>query len=235
LLIDLINFSKMNDLSLQQDLYKRIALREQAVDTWAGGTTQEIAKYPPQSDKRSGNYLYWVGTATIERSASYSYFGGCSRVHMPIAGNGIELRFQDPFETVELGTYAQHSFSGERRVFAELIDGPVKAFNLVLGQGATGTIEVTTVTTEPMKISLGRDSLDVKSPGQLDGILYALNGRITVIIGDRREIVLENGDAFVIQLKASGTPQVSSFALKSNEGFCDVLIARVRRDASLSN
>jgi environmental stress-induced protein Ves len=112
-------------------IVRHISYAMQAPGTWAGGTTRAIYAYPPDATHSPAEALLWVATAAIQRAASYSYFPGRTRLHIPISSGGIRLRFEEPSELVELHTWEQLRFDGARPVRAELIDGPVEAFNII--------------------------------------------------------------------------------------------------------
>ena len=49
--------------------------------TWAGGTTSAIWACPAETLTAPARSHVWVGTATIDRDAPYSYFPHQERLH----------------------------------------------------------------------------------------------------------------------------------------------------------
>lgn len=108
-----------------------IPFSQQQLGIWRGGQVSEIFRDPPEADYPNGDYRLWVGTATIERAADYSYFAHAERLHILLEGSGLTLRFREPAETIALATGGWHIFAGDRPLHATPVDGPVFAFNLI--------------------------------------------------------------------------------------------------------
>lgn len=102
---------------------------------WPGGRIGEIYRDPPNAAYPLGDYRLWVGTATIERSADYSYFPQAERLHILLDGDGLDLHFRQPDAVVALRTGEWHTFSGERPLRAHLLGAAVSAFNLIYRAG----------------------------------------------------------------------------------------------------
>jgi environmental stress-induced protein Ves len=123
-------------------MLERIGPDAQLAGVWRGGATRAIYALPAEALAASGSALAWLGTATIEGEADYSYFPGQVRIHVPIAGGGVRLRFREPDEDVELRSFAQLRFDGGRPVRATPIDGPLLAFNLITRADVGATLTV---------------------------------------------------------------------------------------------
>jgi environmental stress-induced protein Ves len=175
-----------------------IAQDEQVPGSWPGGTTRSIYAYPPEGTTGPTNALLWVGTATIERAAPYTYFAGRTRVHVPVQGNGLKLHFQQPQETVVVVNRGQHTFAGDRPVTVELIDGQVLAFNLIVvneAQAGAEVLELNSVATLPALAAAGR----------VVRVIYAVTGQLQVEVGTEQATVLHPADACVLE---SGQPLI---------------------------
>src|SRR4051794_21025091 len=133
-----------------------IAHAAQTLGTWASGTTCAIYAYPPESIGTPANAQLWVGTAVIDRASAYSFFPERLRVHVPIHGNGIRLHFQSPAETIALRTFAQYRFDGARPVQAELVDGAVVAFNLIVQADVAAEVYVLHIGNQDLALELDR-------------------------------------------------------------------------------
>jgi environmental stress-induced protein Ves len=175
---------------------KYIAQAEQAPGNWPGGTTRAIYAYPHEGTTGPANALLWVGTATIERAAPYTYFAGRKRVHVPVQGNGLKLHFQQPEETVAVVNRGQHTFAGDRPVTVELTDGQVLAFNLIVvneAQAGAEVLELNEATTLP---ALAGD-------GHVVRVIYAVTGQLQVEHGAKQATILQPEDAYALE---SGQP-----------------------------
>lgn len=112
-----------------------IPFSQQTPGIWRGGQVHEIFRDPPGADYPNGDYHLWIGTATIECSADYSYFANAERLHILLDGGGLVLRFRDPEETILLTTGESYTFAGDRPLHATPAGDPVFAFNLIYRQG----------------------------------------------------------------------------------------------------
>ncbi|MCB0063743.1 MAG: HutD family protein [Caldilineaceae bacterium] len=118
---------------------------EQPPSIWLGGTTRTIYTYPPSANGNIRAAQLYVGTATIERDGPYSVFTDRTRIHLPMRGNGLHLHFKEPSETVQLPSFAQATFPGDRPLTVTLVDGTVEAFNLIFAANVTATLDSFTV------------------------------------------------------------------------------------------
>lgn len=172
-----------------------VARDAQRAGVWGGGTTAAIYADPPESLGAIASARAWVGTATIERDADYSYLPGLTRTHMPIIGGGIRLRFREPDELVELPSLAQHRFDGARPLHAELIDGPITAFNLLVRHDVSASLSVVTLVHPRTTLDWPDDDHRAGAPLR---VVYAVGAALQLRHAQRPTIVLEAGDALVI-------------------------------------
>lgn len=160
--------------------------------TWAGGTISGIWADPAETIGAPARARRWVGTAVIARPAPYSDFSGLTRLHLPIRGRGVRLRFSDPPEVVEVERRAQHQFDGGRPVLAELLDGPVFAFNLIYGAGVRAAAEV---------VEVGPGGRLWSPAAGLPGavaVIYLVAGAVAVEAAGQAPVRLGADDALVI-------------------------------------
>ncbi|MFZ1756249.1 MAG: HutD family protein, partial [Caldilineaceae bacterium] len=148
-----------------------IPFSQQQPGTWRGGEVHEIFRDPPDADYPAGDYNLWVGTATIERAAVYSYFARAERLHIPLTGQGLRLDFDDPVESVFLTTQKACTFSGTRPLHATPVDGPVLAFNLIYRQGQTSGFRFIPAAELPFS-----HAVDVAAGERLSLIVYGTSG-----------------------------------------------------------
>jgi environmental stress-induced protein Ves len=178
---------------MSQPLGTLVTHAQQKPGVWGGGTTRMI--YTDGADPTPAAAHLWIGTATIERDADYSYLPNRTRIHMPIAGNGIRLRFQHPSELITLTSLDQHQFDGGRPLHAELIDGPITAFN---------TIAHPTVTAAVQAHSLAQGQMLLQDLGGLPGpalhLIYVISGTLEIAAYGSAPSILHAQDAFTVSI-----------------------------------
>lgn len=175
-----------------------VAREAQRPGVWGGGTTAAIYADPPEALGAIASARAWVGTATIERDADYSYLPGLTRTHMPIIGGGIRLRFREPDELVELPNLAQHRFDGARPLHAELIDGPITAFNLLVRHDVAASLSVVAPGHPQTALPWPTDDRGADAPLRLLRVVYAVGAALQLRHAQRPAFVLGAGDALVI-------------------------------------
>jgi environmental stress-induced protein Ves len=205
---------------------------QQIPGSWSGGATLAIYAEPGDSLPTPGGARIWLGTATIERAADFSYFPGRMRVHVPITGQGIQLRFQAPAETVTLPTFAQHRFDGARPVHAELIDGPIAAFNLIAQPDVEAMIEVLRL--EQDVVSLERASSPAYPPQATElQVVYVIAGALALATDAGQDVTLHAADAFVFQPAPRPGGQAAGITLRRLEAPTTLIHAALRRTPSV--
>ncbi|MFI8034042.1 HutD family protein [Acinetobacter sp. ABJ_C3_5] len=90
------------------------------------GYTIELAR----SDGDSLDTFDWrISMADVKTSGDFSLFKGMQRILTVLEGAGIVLNIDDDSE--HLKTLQSAQFSGDRKTSCELIDGPIRDFNLI--------------------------------------------------------------------------------------------------------
>lgn len=149
--------------------------------TWAGGVTRGIWADPATTLTSPAAAHCWAGTATIERSAPYSYFAGRHRLQILIGGAELRLRFHAPDDEIILTPGAQYQFDGERPVEATPMGGSVVAFNLIYRADILATAKVAAIGPTELPWPLGA----VAEPGvQREGVpirlVYVVAGAVEI-------------------------------------------------------
>ncbi|MBL7717604.1 MAG: HutD family protein [Flavipsychrobacter sp.] len=104
---------------------------------WASGTSTEIFIYPSDGNFATRDFIFRISTATVEAEESvFTHFQGITR-HLMILKGHLELVHEGRY-TRHLQPYDQDTFSGE---WATRAKGKVTDFNLILKEGATGSLE----------------------------------------------------------------------------------------------
>ncbi len=181
---------------------QQVTVAEQKQGTWHGGQLHEIYRDPPHGDFPNGDYRLWIGTATIERSAAYSYFPAAERLHILLSGGGLALYFSEPDESITLATGESFIFSGERPLRVNLLGAPVFAFNLVYRSGLASGAEFVSLDATPSSV-----------PGQTIAgapqtqIIYVVSGSVVVQVADGQHL-LAQGETLIWQEDGSDSQQV---------------------------
>ncbi|MEH3023657.1 MAG: HutD family protein [Pseudomonas oryzihabitans] len=89
------------------------------------GSTLEIARDTPADD-----FGWRLSLADVTQSGDFSPFAGMTRIISVIEGAGMRL-LVDGIPTPALGRWQAFVFSGDARVSCELLDGPIRDFNLI--------------------------------------------------------------------------------------------------------
>lgn len=105
---------------------------------WMGGTTTEMAIFPPQSTYLDRNFLWRISSATVEDEESdFSKLPDYERVLMVLDGETV-LSYEGQ-RVVRLAPLEQDSFDGEwkTKCFGRMTD-----FNLMVRKGAEGCLDL---------------------------------------------------------------------------------------------
>lgn len=91
------------------------------------GSTLEIARDTPTT---ATDFGWRVSLADVTQSGAFSPFAGMTRIISVIEGTGMSLHI-DGVTTPPLGCWQPFVFSGDAQVSCELLDGPIRDFNLI--------------------------------------------------------------------------------------------------------
>jgi len=118
----------------------RIAAREFRSMPWKNGqgVTHEIAREPAEAE----NFLWRLSLAEVATSGDFSLFPGYDRTIALIAGDGVELDFEEaPVKRLDR-PLEPFNFRGEWHCHSRLLGGPCRDLNLMVDRGrATGKAE----------------------------------------------------------------------------------------------
>ncbi|WP_295517093.1 HutD family protein [uncultured Pseudomonas sp.] len=89
------------------------------------GSTLEIARDTPADD-----FGWRISLADVTQAGPFSPFAGMTRIISVIEGAGMRLHV-DGESTASLGRWQTFVFSGDAQVECELLDGPIRDFNLI--------------------------------------------------------------------------------------------------------
>lgn len=166
-----------------------------------GGFTREILRFPAE-----GDWDWRASVAEVGSDGPFSAFPGCEREIVLLAGQGMDLDFEQG-PTVRLAPpHGRHRFAGEAPVSARLVAGPTLDFNLIWRRAA--------VQARLLHRPIVGSMLFFGEPG-VDWLLYVLAGEVRTPAGR-----LAAGDAAHLGAGAGRT---------AIEGGGELLIARIER------
>lgn len=94
-----------------------------------GGSTLELLRHPHPDDPE--RFLYRLSIASVKKAGPFSCFPGVERYLMLLEGQGMRLKLGDGREVCLDKSFEPFRFDGELEVDCELIDGPIRDFNLM--------------------------------------------------------------------------------------------------------
>lgn len=110
----------------------KFALDAIAPTPWknGGGTTREIAVWPPGADMHAFDWR--ISVADIAADGPFSAFPGIDRQIVLINGAGVHLQAHDDSFCHKLVRVGEpFAFAGDTAVHAALVDGPTRDFNVM--------------------------------------------------------------------------------------------------------
>ncbi len=160
-----------------------------------GGHTMEIAAHPVGSGLAS--FMWRVSVADVERDGPFSAFGGVDRSLVLLSGAG--MRLTGAGEPIELrAPYEPIHFSGDRTMECQLIDGPVRDFNLMVRRGsARGDVVVR------------REGGEALAPADTY-LCYAAAGPSECLVAGHPPIALAEAHSLLLTTEGGATPHALS-------------------------
>ncbi len=105
-----------------------------------GGSTQELACWPPGADMHG--FAWRVSVATVDQPGPFSVFPSIDRQIMLLGGDGLHLRGPGWDHRLE-PRWQPFAFVGDDAVYGAMLGGTSHDFNLMLRRGAwRGTLRV---------------------------------------------------------------------------------------------
>ena len=118
-------------------MYQLITQEELKTTRWSGGTTTQLAIYPPLANYSKRNFQWRLSSAVVEDPTStFTTLPGVARILLILEGS-LQLHHAQQGD-YHLNTYQQNSFWGDWHTTSQ---GKVTDFNLMLAQGM-GRVEV---------------------------------------------------------------------------------------------
>ncbi|HEY1039555.1 MAG TPA: HutD family protein [Bacteroidia bacterium] len=144
---------------------------KQPISNWSGGSTRQLAIYPPGAELAKRNFVFRFSTATVEiESSVFTKFENYRRCLMILEGELKITHNNDPSETLK--PFHAHYFDGAWDTKAE---GKVIDFNVIFSKKQA--IDKVVVTNEQMELGAGK-TFSTK-PGNFIGI-YVRSGKLEI-------------------------------------------------------
>lgn len=182
---------------MAEKMYSRMDFRtirktEHKTSEWSGGTTTQLAIYPPDSDYGLRNFMWRVSTARVEADESvFTPLPGIHR-HLMILDGKIRLIHEGRGE-VEMGAFSKEEFEGDWSTKSE---GRCTDFNLMTKRGeCCGALDA--VTSDARCVPLFRSG----SSTEAWELFYCIVPKLSVAVenGDTKSYaLLEMGDVLLL-------------------------------------
>lgn len=163
---------------------------EQIVSRWSGGTTTELALYPPSSSYKDRDFLWRISTAIVENAKSiFTNLPAYNRIIMPLRGDTLKLHHQNHYDK-ELNSLETDSFHGSWTTTSE---GKVQDFNLIYSDDCGGCINGYRIKNN---LTINTDITSLSGIGDVVTVsLYVVGGAVSVVVPTQNdELKLVDGD-----------------------------------------
>lgn len=114
-------------------MYTIIRKKDLCTSVWSGGTTTQLAIYPPQSIYAQRNFKWRVSSAQVDdETSTFTSLPNIARILMPLEGD-LELSHKSKGD-FHLAPFDQNHFWGDWHTTS---CGKVKDFNVMLSEGSS--------------------------------------------------------------------------------------------------
>ena len=173
---------------------------EMSISQWAGGSTTQLAIYPPHSSVAAQDFLWRFSSATVEQSGAFTRFpqhqrllalrqgaGFAFAVEAKLAGGVHNAANQTATHQAEVTRQQQTlRFAGAFASSARLLDGAVTDINLMLSAGYSGNLLA-------LPLSQQRQPLLLARPEHSTLLLWTDEVALDIHLGDQ-QLSLASGD-----------------------------------------
>ena len=144
--------------------WHRFALAELPATPWknGGGTTREVAAWPPGASVQ--DFDWRISVATIAADGPFSAFAGIDRVITLLAGDGVLLQGAGWSHALD-EALAPFAFAGDEPVQATLLGGASEDFNVMTRRGRCQAQVRVVRTAQPIAMDAGTAGLLLAAQG----------------------------------------------------------------------
>lgn len=162
-----------------------------------GGETHELALGPSGASFERGDFDWRVSCAGVDRAGPFSRFEEFTRVLVVTAGAGLVLDHGAARGRARLRRLAPYTFDGALETHADLVEGPVEDFGVLVRKG------VLRAQVEVLRLGLRRAVLEVEPGAQ--GLLHIVDSAARArLTGEGEAVDLDAGDS--VQVHESMSP-----------------------------
>lgn len=166
---------------------------EQTTSDWSGGTTTQIAIYPPDAVYAERNFTWRISSARVDLPEStFTSLPGVWRLIMVLEG---EMRLEHAGQhSCVLAPFEQDSFSGD---WTTNSFGKVRDFNLMLANGSAGKLTALALAAQQTS-SLELQHTEAAHLSQMTSAFYCVEGTATLCVAQQETYTLSAGDMLLI-------------------------------------
>ena len=161
-------FSERRNTMLQ-----KLKISDYKVSSWSGGTTTQIAIWPPNALYADRDFLWRISSATVDLEESdFTPLPDYERLISTLEGEIVLTH--NGGEPIKLRPFEVHAFSGADATHSL---GRCRDFNLMLRRGkVTGTVEALRLTEGPTNLNAGTSIACPLPPVSEQLLLYCAEG-----------------------------------------------------------
>lgn len=156
---------------------------EQQTAVWSGGTTTQLAIWPPEAEYALRNFKWRISTARVDgEKSTFTSLPGIHRLLMILEG---ETRLiHEGHHVIRLVPFEQDSFEGD---WSTCSQGRCVDFNLMTAEGCTGCVEALKTALSGLTVSLFSAPLD-RAPlcREIAEAFYSLSPRMKMTVRDEK-------------------------------------------------
>lgn len=196
--------------------YRLVPPGDQRTTTWSGGTTTELAIFPPEAGYAERNFQWRISTAVVTvPESTFTSLPGWHRLLMVLSGR-MTLSHSG-YHQVTLHPFEQDSFSGG---WSTHCTGTGRDFNLMLAGGWRGSLQA-------LRLANG-ESVSMSSAGSEDPdaaeAFYCVSGRVRVWPLEVSEFPMKAGDFLLLERRESSQERLK---VSAEDGPADLVRASV--------
>jgi environmental stress-induced protein Ves len=152
--------------------FTRSTAKERTTAQWAGGTTTQLAIYPPGTEYTKFNFLFRLSTATVEvPESTFTFMPGVTR-HLMILDGALDIDHKGRYRK-HLPKFGYDVFDGEWPTTAK---GMVTDFNLMVRERSGGKLQA-------LALRDRQEETITFRPRVSHSGVYLLSGAVRVIAG----------------------------------------------------
>jgi environmental stress-induced protein Ves len=152
--------------------FTKSSSKDRITAQWAGGTTTQLAIYPPGSEYTKFNFLFRLSTATVEvEESTFTFMPGVTR-HLMILEGQLHIDHKGRYKK-QLDKYGYDVFDGEWPTTAK---GKVTDFNLMVREKSSGKLQAIALRDRQ------EETISHRAKTAYSGV-YLLTGALRVISG----------------------------------------------------